>query len=88
MPFRWRTTPGWWRRWKLVLADEAGDGLRGPVSVPSLLSDPNAPPAAPVCALWPDGGHPYYENMPRRQWPYPSDLADARRELLEPTPTA
>ncbi len=46
------------------------------------------PPVAPVCALWPDGGHRYYEIMPRRQRPDPIDLSDARWELLEPTLTA
>ena len=70
------------------MADGTGDGLRGVVSVLSLLSDPNTPPVTPVCALWRDGWHRYYRHMPRRQRPYPSDLSDARWELLEPTLTA
>lgn len=56
--------------------------------VPSLLSDPTAPPVAPICALWLGGGHRYYRNMPRKQRPYPSDLSDARWGPLESTLTA
>lgn len=73
-------------RWTSVVAGGMRDGLRESASVSSLLSDPNAPPVKPVCALWRDSGYRYY--MPRRQHPYPSDLSDARWKLLEPTLTA
>ncbi len=59
----------------------------GPISTYSLLSDPNAPPIDAVCALGRYRSGRYYRNM-KRQRPYPSDLSDARWELIGPTLTA
>lgn len=65
----------------------AAEIVQQSVSVSSLLSDPKAPPAVTVCALGTRGARLYYRNMTRHR-PYPSDLSDARWELLEPTLTA
>ena len=60
---------------------------QGAVSLPSLLSDPKAPSLTPVCALDSRSSGRHHRNMPHRR-PYPSDLSDARWELIEPTLTA